>query len=203
MNSMGILHVTRTLHPVECPISRLAAMIAAAQAAAGCRVCILTEDNAQTMVLAEKAFEAYDGFNRVRIIHAHDRDKLGYFLGSHAIEQLPGLLAKADILHVHGVWEVFLHRAARMASRRRIPVVVSPHGLRNAMLEGALRPFQGLLLSLGWKTLLRRAALLHALDEDEENTLGRMGFKDRVRVVADSLDMGNDLIGAYPAPACA
>ncbi|MFO1490571.1 MAG: hypothetical protein U1F87_06575 [Kiritimatiellia bacterium] len=69
------------------------------------------------------------------------------------------------------------------------------------MLEGALRPFQGLLLSSAGKRY--GAALLHALDEDEENTLGRMGFKDRVRVVADSLDMGNDLIGAYPAPACA
>ena len=198
MKTIRVLHVIQTIHPMESASSRLAVLIAASQAADGHQVRLLTGDSAATMILAEKAFESYDGFRRIFITHAHDQAKVGYILGSHAAELLPGLIAKADILHVHGVWEALLHRAAMIACRKGVPIVVSTHGLKNALFTGPLRPLKGLLLALGWKKLLQHAALVHALDAEEEEELGQLGIQDRVRVVPDSLDIGTDLLEIYP-----
>ena len=198
MNPIRILHVVQTIHPVESASSRLTVLIAASQAAEGHEVRLLTGDNAATMVLAEKAFESYDGFRRIRITHAYDSAKIGYVLGSHAAEHLPGLLDRCDILHVHGVWEALLHRAAMIASRKGVPIVVTPHGLKNNIFEGPLRPLKGLLLAVGWKKLLQHASLVHALDAEEEAEIGRMGMQNRIRVVPDSLGIGAELLEAYP-----
>jgi glycosyltransferase involved in cell wall biosynthesis len=198
MKPIRILHVIQTIHPVESASSRLAVLMAASQAADGHHVRLLTGDSAATMILAEKAFESYDGFRRILITHAHDRAKVGYLLGSHAAEHLPGLIAQSDILHVHGVWEALLHRAAMTASRKGVPIVVSTHGLKNALFAGPLRPLKGLLLAAGWKKLLQHASLVHALDAEEEEEIGRLGIQDRVRIVPDSLDIGTDLLEVYP-----
>lgn len=198
MNPIRILHVIQTIHPVESACSRLAVLMAASQAADGHHVRMLTEDCAATMILAEKAFESYHGFERLRITHAFENGKLGYILGSHAAEHLPGLIANSDILHIHGVWEALLHRAARIADRKGVPIVVSPHGFKCVHLIGILRPLKGLLLAMGWKRLLHHAALVHALDTDEEQKIGRLGVRSRVRVVPDSLEIGNDLLKVYP-----
>lgn len=203
MKPIRILHVIQTIHPVESACSRLAVLIAASQAADGHQVRLLTGDSAATMILAEKAFESYDGFRRILITHAHDHDKVGHILGSHAAEHLPGLIDKTDILHVHGVWEALLHRAAMIACRKGVPVVVSTHGLKNALFTGPLRPLKGLLLAVGWKKLLQHASLVHALDAEEEEEIGRLGIQERVRVVPDSLDIGAGLTGIYPLKSAA
>lgn len=203
MKPIHILHVIQTIHPVQSASSRIAVLMAASQAAKGHHVQILTQDNAATMILAERAFESYDGFRRISITHAHDPAKIGYFLGSHASVYLPGLIAKIDILHVHGVWETLLHRAAILASRNSVPIVVTPHGLKKEIFEGPLRPLKGLLLSVGWKKLLQHASLVHALDSEEEEEIGRLGIQDRVRVVPDSLDIGTDLLEIYPTKSAA
>ena len=199
MNPIRILHVTQTIHPVESASSRVAVLMAASQAANGHQVRLLTGDSAATMILAEKAFESYDGFRRLRITHAHDHARMGHVLGSHAAEHLPGLIANTDILHVHGIWEAILHRAAMIASRKGVPIVVSTHGLKNELFTGPLRPLKGLLLAMGWKKLLQHAALVHALDSEEEEEIGRLGLQDRVRVVPDSLDIGTDMLAFYPS----
>ncbi len=199
MNPIRILHVVQTIHPVDSASSRLAVLIAASQAADGHEVRMLTGDNAATMVLAEKAFESYEGFRQIRITHAYDKGGIGYVLGSHAAEHLPGLISRTDVLHVHGVWEALLHRAAMIASRRGVPIVVSPHGLKNSIFEGPLRPLKTLLLAAGWKKLLQHASLVHALDREEEEEIGRMGIRERVRVVPDSLEIGTGLLAVYPA----
>ena len=65
MKPIRILHVIQTIHPVESASSRLAVLMAASQAADGHHVRLLTGDSAATMILAEKAFESYDGFRRI------------------------------------------------------------------------------------------------------------------------------------------
>ena len=84
---------------------------------------------------------------------------------------LAAAMARADLVHIHGLWTVPGGTAAQHARRAGVPVVISPRGM--------LDP--GSLAQRGWRkqvayalverSNLRRAALLHATSEAEARAI--------------------------------
>ncbi|MBU0551143.1 glycosyltransferase [Myxococcota bacterium] len=79
-------------------------------------------------------------------------------------------LSGADVVHLHGVWPPVILQAARICWRLKIPYVLSPHGSlhRGALAERWPRKRVGMHL-LGYGQMVRRAAALHALNEEERD----------------------------------
>jgi glycosyltransferase involved in cell wall biosynthesis len=90
---------------------------------------------------------------------------------------LDDLLARADVLHVHAMWEQIQHVACRVARRRAVPYVYTPHGMLDPwnMSNGAIK--KRLYLALRMRKNLDRAAALHFTTEIERAAVARMRLR--------------------------
>jgi glycosyltransferase involved in cell wall biosynthesis len=92
------------------------------------------------------------------------------------------LVGRADIVHVHSMWEEIQHRACAAAWKQRVPYVVTPHGMLDPwnMSHGGLKK----RLYLKWRMgrNLRRAEALHFATTIERDAVSRFGF-DRPTIV--------------------
>lgn len=101
-----------------------------------------------------------------------------YEIGRHP-EVLP---FTPDLLHIHALWEPFLHRAASWARQKGVPVVWSPHGM---LTPWALRhKVAKKMLALGIYQYrdLKKAQLLHATADSEVRDARRLGLRQPVVV---------------------
>lgn len=149
---MKILHVTAGIQET-CGVSCFVMEIARAQAAAGHDVCIVT-----TMTCGYPA-----GNLNIRLLDEPEK-----------VEFEP------DIVHLHCIWNLYVHRMAVWCRKKRIPYVVSPHG--------ALTPWA--LKFKWWKKIpamllyqygdLKRADAFHVTAEAERKDIARLGLRQHV-----------------------
>jgi glycosyltransferase involved in cell wall biosynthesis len=88
-----------------------------------------------------------------------------------------------DIVHIHALWNPFLHRANVWAQSLSLPVVYSPHGMLTpwALRAKWYKKMMALAIYQYWD--LRQAKLFHATAESEVADIRRMGLKQPVFVV--------------------
>lgn len=201
--SIRILHVLRSIDPADGDLSRVAVQIAADQASAGHHVTLVTMDTAEVMVRAQQEFGVLPGYDRLHIYHSHDRASLAYILGSNAMQWLRPMLSKAGVIHVHGMWEALLHRAASLGRRKGIPVVATPHASRPAPAPGWLGGPLRAMLQRGWSGMLREADMVHAMDGEEVRHLHRLGIRENVRCIPVDATLGRRVTQEYPFAAAA
>lgn len=96
---------------------------------------------------------------------------------------------KPDIVHLHGIWHISLHRCALICREKNVPYIISPRGM--------LEPW-----SLKQKWLKKRiarllyqdkdlkcAAALHATAESEAEQFRRLGFKNPVIISPNGVNV--------------
>ena len=104
-----------------------------------------------------------------------------------------------DVVHLHGIWSLALHRCAVICRRRKIPYVIAPRGM--------LEPW-----SLQQKWLKKRiarllyqdrdlkcAAALHATAESEAEQFRKLGFKNPIIVSPNGVNVPNCQLAAKNA----
>lgn len=107
---------------------------------------------------------------------------------------LPGLARQLeslapDILHLHGLWTWFSVAVPGLAARRRIPYVVSPHGMLDSW---ALRrsAWKKRLAGMLWeRRSMRRAGCLHALCGSEAGSILAYGVRGPVAVIPNGVEV--------------
>ena len=156
---MKILHVISSIHRSSGGPSRSVQGLAAAECRAGVDAGIFTFRN------GDKPW--VDG---ISFVHS------GAEVDSELLEFEP------DIVHLHGLWNRKLHRAAAVCRKLGIPYVIAPRGmlepwsLRQKWLKKRIARF------LYQDKDLRCAAALHATAESEAEQFRRLGFKNPVIV---------------------
>lgn len=88
-----------------------------------------------------------------------------------------------DIMHVHGLWSLVLHRVLNWAHRHGISVVWSPHGMLAPWAMAHKRWKKILPWHLYQRKDLQRAALLHATSEMETGWIRDLGFTQKNVIV--------------------
>lgn len=117
-------------------------------------------------------------------------DGVGHFVNGEAFECIV-MRIRPDIVHLHGLWNLGLHRCAVICRRCHIPYVIAPRGM--------LEPW-----SLKQKWLKKRiarwlyqnrdlkcAAALHATAESEAEQFRRLGFKNPVIISPNGVNVPN------------
>jgi len=88
-----------------------------------------------------------------------------------------------DVVHLHGLWDPWLHRWAHAARRAGVTVVWSPHG----MLTPWAMNYKWLKKKAAWllyqKRDLQRADAIHVTVPNEEADVRRLGLRNLVFVV--------------------
>lgn len=85
-----------------------------------------------------------------------------------------------DLVHVHSLWNPFLHRAVRWAHLEKVPLVFSPHGMLTpwALKHKALK--KGLALVLYQWSDLKQSAMLHVTAPEEIPDVRRLRLRQPV-----------------------
>ena len=94
----------------------------------------------------------------------------------------------SDLVHIHGLWAPIGLLAGRVCSRLGAPYVLSAHGMLHAaaLNQKYWKKLIGLRL-LGYGGLLRRAAALHLLNEEERDFPPSLAAPERVAVIPNGL----------------
>ncbi len=149
----------------------MALRLAAAQQAAGHRVLIVSppEPRAATRIAAA-AKRIPDGEAVERAdAPGTEHGPLRTLLKRTAWDDL---VSRADILHLHGVWEPMLTAAAAAARRAGKPYCLEPHGMLDRWALRSSRWKKKLALGLGVRRTITGASFILALNEDEVRLMG-------------------------------
>ncbi len=110
-------------------------------------------------------------------------------------EQVAGLCEDKErpIIHLHGLWLPNHHTVTKLAARRRVPIVVSLHGMLNPW---AIR-FRGWKKWVAWSIFQRRdlcaAGALHVTSEAEAEHVRKMGLRVPVALIRTGVDIPGEL----------
>ena len=98
-------------------------------------------------------------------------------------------VAEADCVHLHGVWDAILFRAALAARRAGVPYVITPHGMLDpwSLAQKGLK--KRIALALGYRRMLDQAAALVALHGDEAASFRSLGLRAPVAVVPNGVSL--------------
>jgi len=110
----------------------------------------------------------------------------------------------STVVHVHALWDPFVHAGCRAASRLGLPLIVSPHGMATpwALQHRAYKK------QVAWRLYqradLREARVLHATAPAEADDLRALGFHQPIAIVPLGVDLppprANPATGACAKP---
>ncbi len=108
----------------------------------------------------------------------------------HVLSEARNLLSavqSADVLHLHGVWTRLGFAAGRLARKLHKPYILTPHGCLDpqAMRQKSLRKKIGNVFFFG--PLLRGAARIHALTQDEAEAARSFGFSGPIDTIPNGV----------------
>jgi glycosyltransferase involved in cell wall biosynthesis len=129
--------------------------------------------------------DRYDGVS-VRYVAASFPRR---FFGARVRAPLTAALSRADVCHIHGVWNVPEWWASYLARARTLPYVVSPRGMLQpqAVRQGRWR--KAVAYRLLERRNLRGAALLHATSDQEAAALRDLQLGVPISVVPNGVDL--------------
>lgn len=185
---MKIVHVIQTLDPAKGGPPRVAAALAAAQTADGHEVALVSMDEPSRGAEVRALLSGVPGGERVRRVGLPTPGgRLDRITARQAVPPLTSLLADAEALHIHGVWEPVLLRAAQLARRRGVPYAVRPAGMLDpwSMRQKQIKKKIGLWL--GYRGMLDGCAFLHVLNRDEAELVKPLGLRCPVRIVPNGV----------------
>ena len=108
-----------------------------------------------------------------------------------SVESLIATVPRSQIraFHLHGIWDPFLHNAASLARKHRIPYVISPRGMLEPWALSQKKWKKRLAWWLYQRNDLRRAELLVATAKSEADQFHRLGLINPTVVVPNGVSV--------------
>jgi len=185
---MRIIHGIHTLDPDAGGPPLVASRLAAAQAAQGHEVSIVSYELSDAAAARTRAsLASVPGADAVRLRSLAPPTGVERFWPRVAASQLTEQIRAADVVHLHGVWEPILTALAAAARRAHVPYVVTPHGMLDpwAMQQSRLKKRVALLL--GYRRMLDRASFLHMLNVDEARLVQPLRLRAGTEVIGNGV----------------
>jgi len=94
---------------------------------------------------------------------------------------------KPDIIHVNGIWELPNTIIQNSAQKRRIPVIISPHGMLEPWILRRNPHKKNLALSLYQRQSIKNATCLHATASTEFDNIRKLGFRTDMTIIENGI----------------
>jgi len=147
---------------------------------------VTTTANGEAQLRASTADgDRYDGVHVQYVQAAFPRR----FFGARVRAPLTAALERADVCHIHGVWNVPEWWASYLARARKRPYVISPRGMLQPQAVRRGRWRKSLAYQLLEHANLQGAALLHATSEQEADALRDLQLGVPIAVVPNGVDL--------------
>jgi len=184
---MRIVQLIDTLDPDHGGPPLVAASLASAQAALGHEVRLVSYLTPEREAAINSMLQSIPGIESVAREYMPARTRFERLAGWQARRSLRPWIEQADIVHMHGVWEVVLKVAARMARAAGKPYVIRPCGVLDPYSLSQKATKKRLALRLGCRSMLDGAAFLHTLNADEARLIEPLRLKCPVRVIPNGV----------------
>ena len=164
---MRIIHFVDSLDPAMGGPPIAVASLASAQANLGHEVLIVTNEVHDSGSNVTEFLESIPGIQRVRILSFPNARMIDRVTGYGATRFIRKILKADDIVHIHGMWRPLLKVASHVARRVGAKYVFAPLGMLHPWALRQKHWKKQLALWLGWRTVIKNAAFIHALNKDE------------------------------------
>lgn len=183
---MRVVHVIGSLAPAAGGPPAIALRLAAGQLLAGARVRLLTNEHPPETdgILPKRALSPGQ---ELVIDVLPSPIPFGIFRNRTDGVRLRDLVAGADVIHLHGIWEPLLLAAARAARCLSVPYVVMPHGMLDPWSLAQKRWKKRAALALGYRRMLNAAAALHLGNADEAMLIAPLGLTSPQRIIPNGV----------------
>lgn len=186
---MRILHVLCSMDPATGGPPAVAARLAAAQASAleaDGRVTILTHESPGRLEQIQQSLAGIPSINQVELVFV-DVPKFGALISRRAAQTIRQHIGRSDIVHLHGVWDPIVWKAAAVARRRGVPYVITPHGMLDPFCLQQSRLKKQVAMLVTTRRMLTRAAALHLLNDDESRLIQPLKLPTPRRVIPNGV----------------
>lgn len=199
---MKIVHVIGSYDPAKGGPQAVIVRLAAAQAALGHSVIIVSYSDEDVNRRAAKAAETIPHFDKVQTLLLPMPDLREMLLGSRSAKAMAQLIRAADIVHLHGVWETNLLRASMLCRRFRVPYCICCCGMLDVWSMQQRSWKKKLALALAFRRMLDGAAFIQALNRDEIELMRPLGLKPPSLIIPNGIflnEVEGDASGANNA----
>lgn len=184
---MKIIHAIASVDPGKGGPQAVVIRLAAAQAALGHDVHIVSysDEDVET-----RASHAARHIPQAHLVQRHLLPMPGVIealAARQARHLLRRLIANADFVHLHGVWESILPAAAAMARESGVPYCLRPAGMLDVWSLRQKAWKKRLALALGYKRMLDRAAFIQALNKDEAELMRPLAIRSSSIVIPNGI----------------
>ena len=184
---MKIIHIISAVDPAKGGPQFGVPRIAAAQAALGHTVEILSYASERARDDALAAVASVPGIDRIGWRLMPEPDKLERLLANRGARFVREHIPTADFIHLHGVWDPILVRAAAVARRHRIPYCICPHGLLDSWSLSQKAWKKNLAMLLCHRAMLTGARFIHALNPDEMHLIQRLSIGTPIYIIPNGI----------------
>ncbi len=122
-------------------------------------------------------------------VHYAERSWPRRFFGARVREPLAEALSRADLCHIHGIWNVPEWWASHLARASKVPYLISPRGMLQPQAARIGRWRKAVAFALMERRNLSGAALLHATSEQEAAAIRALGLERPIAVVPNGVDL--------------
>lgn len=188
---MRVLHVISSLDPSAGGPPMVVSRLAAAQARQGHDVHLVCYRVPKAEKEVHTSLAKLPGGDVLKVHFLEPADRKEWYLSGRARAAMSGLLSvqekKLDAVHLHGLWDPILKAGADVAWKHGVPYVIAPHGMLDAwaLTEKPLK--KKIALALGYKRMIRRAGLMHALSEYERECIAGHGWNPHVAIIPNGV----------------
>lgn len=185
--TMNILHVIASVKPRDGGPSVCAPSLAASQARLGHDVTLAFHGESGNGLDLDWARHSVPHIDLVEWVDVPRGRGLAWLAGGTLASHLAQYIARADVVHLHGVWDPIVLRAASLAFRHDTKYVFTPHGMLNpwSLSQKPLR--KKVVMRALLRRLLAGATFIHALTRDEEDAIRTLDASYSVRVIPNGV----------------
>jgi glycosyltransferase involved in cell wall biosynthesis len=117
------------------------------------------------------------GFHRVKIVEVVNSGAIEAFFAPAARHHLKPLIAQADIVHLHDVWDSMVRTAGALARRAGVPYIIQPNDSLNPWSLSQKAFKKRLALALTYRRLIEGSAAVIFGHSEEQRLVSQNGFR--------------------------
>ena len=184
---MKFVHVITSIDPDKGGPQAVVMRLAAAQASLGHDVHVVSQADDRTLAQVSRLGGMIPGFANIVWHILPPAGMVEAILCLKARALLTRVLADAQHMHLHGVWEPILVCVATIAARNDVSYCVCPAGMLDIWSLAQKSRKKRLALALGCRRMLDNAAFIHALNSDEVALMRPLGLKAPAEIIPNGI----------------
>jgi glycosyltransferase involved in cell wall biosynthesis len=169
---LRIVHVIGSVDPSMGGPATVVSRLAAAQAAHGHEVTVISALSPSRRKAFRESVASVPGIDRVRFELSDQSASPTDLLKPGFWRRLKSLITQANAVHLHGVWEMVLVAAARIAVKNNVPYVVRPCGMLDPWSLRQKTAKKTLAIKMVYAKMFAQASAFHTTSDIEARNVG-------------------------------